>query len=75
MHFIKCCVQQTPLVPNYPLYYSLQSRSRESVSYTDAPAHLRHSDKKKKKTCLQASPLDLDTSLVPGQVLNINELI
>ena len=33
------CVQHTPLVPNYPLSYSLQSRSRESVSYTDAPAH------------------------------------
>ena len=33
------CVQHTPLVPNYPLSYSLQSRSRESESFMDAPAH------------------------------------
>ena len=26
-------------MPDYPLSYSLQSRSRECVSYTDAPAH------------------------------------
>ena len=28
-----------PTFPTYHLSYSLQSRSRESVSYTDAPAH------------------------------------
>ena len=33
------CAQHTPLVPNYPLSCSLQSRSCESVSFTDAPAH------------------------------------
>ena len=26
-------------MPDYPLSYSLQSRSRELMSYTDAPAH------------------------------------
>ena len=32
-------IHHLPLVPDYPLSYSLQSRSRECVSYTDAPAH------------------------------------
>ena len=33
-------------MPDYPLSYSLQSHSRECVSYTDAPAHTgpKHSD-------------------------------
>ena len=40
-------VFSTPLVPDYPLSYSLQSRSRESVSYADALAHPgpKHSDR------------------------------
>ena len=32
-------IQHTPLVPNYPLSYLLQSCSHKSVSYMDAPGH------------------------------------
>ena len=50
VRMLRTLCQHTLLVPNCPLSYSLQSRSSESVSYTDAPAvplilGLIHSDK------------------------------